>query len=52
MAEVVAGKLKLLYLAKIFERETDDDHGLTASQIIEKLAELGISVERKRCTGI
>ncbi len=47
MAEVVAGKLKLLYLAKIFERETDDDHGLTASQIIEKLAELGISVERK-----
>ena len=40
MAEVVASKLKLLHLARIFERETDDDHGLTAPQIIGKLAEL------------
>ena len=47
MAEVVASKLKLLHLARIFERETDDDHGLTASQIIGKLAELGVNVERK-----
>ena len=38
MAEVVASKLKLLHLARIFERETDDDHGLTAPQIIGKLA--------------
>ena len=47
MAEVVASKLKLLHLARIFERETDDDHGLTAPQIIGKLAELGVNVERK-----
>ena len=47
MAEVVASKLKLLHLARIFERETDDDHGLTAPQIIGKLAELGVNAERK-----
>lgn len=47
MAEVVANKLKLMHLARIFERETDDDHGLTAPQIIGKLAELGVNVERK-----
>ena len=47
MAEVVASKLKLLHLARIFERETDDDHGLTAPQIIGKLAELGVNIERK-----
>ena len=47
VAEVVASKLKLLHLARIFERETDDDHGLTAPQIIGKLAELGVNVERK-----
>lgn len=47
MAEVVASKLKLMHLARIFERETDDEHGLTTSQIIEKLAALDIRVERK-----
>ena len=47
MAEVVASKLKLLHLARIFERETDDGHGLTAPQIIGKLAEVGVNVERK-----
>ncbi len=47
MAEVVASKLKLLHLARIFEKETDDNHGLTGPQLISKLAELGIQVERK-----
>lgn len=42
-----AQKLKLMYLAKILEEETDDDHGLTGPQIIERLAQHGIAVERK-----
>ena len=40
-------KLKLIYLARIFEDETDDDHGLTGPQLIEMLAEKGVEVERK-----
>ena len=40
-------KLKLLHLAQIFERETDDAHGLTMPQIVELLAERGIDAERK-----
>ena len=42
-----AQKLKLMYLAKLLESETDDEHGLTGPQIIQRLAELGIAVERK-----
>ena len=40
-------KLKLLYLAKIFEEETDDNHGLTGPQLIDRLADYGIALERK-----
>lgn len=40
-------KLKLLHLVQIFETETDDGHGLTAPQIIERLEQRGVSVERK-----
>ena len=42
-----AQKLKLMYLAKLLGNETDDEHGLTGPQIIQRLAELGIAVERK-----
>ena len=31
-------KLKMLYLAKIFAEETDDQHSLTMPEIIEKLS--------------
>ena len=47
MAEVPAGKLKILHLAKILWEQTDDEHGLTGPQLIEKLGELGVKVERK-----
>ena len=47
MAEVVQSKLKLLYLKDIFEKETDEEHGLSVVDIVGKLAELGINVERK-----
>lgn len=40
-------KLKLLYLMKIFQENTDDDHGLTMAQIISKLESYNISAERK-----
>jgi len=40
-------KLKLLYLAKIFSEETDDAHGLTLPQIVEKLEIYGIKADRK-----
>ncbi|MBQ9031033.1 MAG: WYL domain-containing protein [Parasporobacterium sp.] len=40
-------KLKLLYLAKIFSEETDEEHGLSVSQLVAKLAALDISAERK-----
>ena len=40
-------KLKLLFLARIFLQETDEDTGLTMPQIIERLAALGIPAERK-----
>ena len=43
----VSQKLKLLYLARIFEEETDDEHGLTAPQLIALLAEHDVDVERK-----
>lgn len=38
-------KIPLIY--QMLARETDDEHGLTMTQIIEKLAEQGIEAERK-----
>lgn len=40
-------KLKMLYLMKLFMEETDDDHGLTMPQIIEKLSYYGVNADRK-----
>lgn len=40
-------KLKLLYLAQILQKRTDEEHGLTVQQMIEALAEYGVSAERK-----
>ncbi len=40
-------KLKLLYLLKILQERTDDDHGMTMAEIISALGEYGISAERK-----
>lgn len=42
-----AQKLKMLHLVQILEQETDDGHGLTVPQLIEKLAERGVKVDRK-----
>ena len=40
-------KLKLMYLAKIFLEETDDDHFLSRQELIEKLNAYGINADRK-----
>lgn len=40
-------KLKMLYLLKILFEETDEDHGLSVQDIIQKLEEFGINEDRK-----
>lgn len=40
-------KLKLLYLKKILEEQTDEAHPLTMAEILTALAEHGITAERK-----
>lgn len=40
-------KLKLLYLARIMRDETDDSHGFTMPQIIDKFAAYDIDAHRK-----
>ena len=40
-------KLKLLYLADIFRRRTDEQHGVSMAEIIALLAERGVRAERK-----
>uniref|UniRef100_I5AUG0 Uncharacterized protein n=1 Tax=Eubacterium cellulosolvens (strain ATCC 43171 / JCM 9499 / 6) TaxID=633697 RepID=I5AUG0_EUBC6 len=40
-------KLKMLYLADIFRRYTDNENGLTCKEIIKKLEDCGVNVERK-----
>lgn len=47
MARQANQKLKILYLRQMLLDETDDDHGLTMAEIIGRLAEHGISAERK-----
>lgn len=47
MAKSQNQKLKLLYLIDILERKTDEQHPLTTAQLIEELAKLDITAERK-----
>ncbi len=47
MAKNPMQQLKLLRLQQIFLQETDENHGLTMEQILERLAAFGITAERK-----
>ena len=47
MAKGKHQKLKLLYLTKILMEETDDGHGLSRQNIIDRLNARGISADRK-----
>lgn len=40
-------KLKLLFIMRMLQEETDAEHGLTMTRILQRLEELGISAERK-----
>ena len=40
-------KLKLLHLKDLFEKETDDQHGVTMARILEYLAAHDVTAERK-----
>ncbi|SHK26830.1 helix-turn-helix transcriptional regulator [Hespellia stercorisuis] len=40
-------KIKILYLMKMFSEETDEKHSLTRNDLEERLAEYGVSTERK-----
>ena len=47
MAKLVGQKTKLIYILRILERFTDENHSITTAQIIEKLNELEVSADRK-----
>ncbi len=47
MAKQSGQKLKLLYLNKFFLESTDENHTATINEIIEYLASVGVSAERK-----
>ena len=47
MAKGANQKQKLLVLAKLFNEQTDEEHGLTLQQIADMLAARGISADRK-----
>ncbi|MBQ3304394.1 MAG: WYL domain-containing protein, partial [Clostridia bacterium] len=47
MAKGANQKLKMLYLSKIFHEQTDEEHGLTMPQIIERLGEYDVNADRK-----
>lgn len=47
LGDYVNQPLKLLYLVRIFEQKTDQDHGLTIGQIIELLEKEHVRAERK-----
>lgn len=47
MARNENGKQKLIRLIEILVKHTDEEHGITIAEIIEKLAGYGISAERK-----
>ena len=47
MAKGENQKLKMLYLAQLFFRETDENHGLTMPELIRRLHALGVNADRK-----
>lgn len=40
-------KLKILYIMKILHEQTDEEHIMTANELMTTLSEYGISAERK-----
>ena len=40
-------KQKMLYLARIFMQETDDEHALNTQELIDRLETCGVNEDRK-----
>lgn len=47
MAARFGQKLKLIYIIDILKQFTDEDHPMNATELCERLSELGVSAERK-----
>lgn len=47
MAKTRNQKAKILYLLKLFQEETDEEHPISRKEIEERLADMGIRSERK-----
>ena len=47
MARNSGQKLKLLYIVKILESETDEEHAVGTQELIDRLAKYGVTAERK-----
>ena len=47
MAKSDNQKLKLLYIKKMLEEKTDENHVISTQQIIDELAKYDIKAERK-----
>ena len=47
MAGNAKGKLRTLYIMQMLQDETDDEHGLSMTGIISRLADLGMTADRK-----
>ena len=47
MARGANQKFKFPYLMKIMQEKTDDQHGITMSQIMEELQKYDVTAERK-----
>ena len=47
MTRISNQKTKILYLMRLFEEESDEEHPLTRKKIEEKMGNLGIRMERK-----
>ena len=50
MAKSDNQKLKLLYIKKMLEEKTDENHVISTQQIIDELAKYDIKAERKNKT--
>lgn len=47
MAKSANQKLKLLYIVKLLQERTNEEHGITTAQLIEELEKYDIKAERK-----
>ena len=47
MSGMANGKLRILYVMRMLQEETDSEKGLSMTAIIQRLADFGLTVDRK-----